>query len=272
MARLQVAVSGWVSPSSASPPSTSTDRYRRPRAPTPSSDPLCVLPSLCPAVSPQDCEPAMQFPDSDPYPRPLYALPPSLSSAGSSSARSSACTSAASALPAPDGPHVHVAGPDDRPPSADALLRILANDPSKPSPDHSLPNLRSRSSSIGNLLSHELPPRLQEKPSYDMSWQLVDERDEVAATDDETDDDVALLDHDPIPDLAEERTSAAVVADEGRGLIVQAGTTPLVTLQNQVPSGARYPLGLHACCSLIMQAPPTCFSEHPPLQVRCTRF
>ena len=206
----------------------------------------------------------MQFPDPDLYPRPLYTLPPSLSSAGSSSARSSACTSAASALPAPDGPNVHVAGPDDRPPSADALLRILANDPST---DHSLPNLRSRSSSIGNLISHELSPRLHEKPSYDMSWQLVDERDEVAATDDETDDDAVLLDHDLIPDLPEERTSAAVVAEEGRGLIVQAGNTPLITLQNQVPSGTRYPLGPHPCRSLIVQAPPTCFSEHPPLQL-----
>ena len=100
-----------------------------------------------------------------------------------------------------------------------------------------------------------------------MSWQLVDERDEVAATDDETDDDAVLLDHDLIPDLPEERTSAAVVAEEGRGLIVQAGNTPLITLQNQVPSGTRYPLGPHPCRSLIVQAPPTCFSEHPPLQL-----
>lgn len=224
--------------------------YRRPRAPSPSSEPSFVLPSLCPAVSPQDCD--MHLPDTDPYPfrppppsadsypfrPPLPSLPPSLSSAGSSSARSSTCTSSASAIPSTDFPHVHVAGRDDHPPSPDALLRFLANDPSKSSPDHSL------SSSIGNPISYE-HPRLQEKPSYDMSWQLLDERDEVPVTDDETDDDAALLDHDPVHDLgADERTSAAVIADEGRGLIVQAGSTPLIALQNQVPSGARYILYL----------------------------
>lgn len=194
----------------------------------------------------------MHLPDTDPYPfrppppsadsypfrPPLPSLPPSLSSAGSSSARSSTCTSSASAIPSTDFPHVHVAGRDDHPPSPDALLRFLANDPSKSSPDHSL------SSSIGNPISYE-HPRLQEKPSYDMSWQLLDERDEVPVTDDETDDDAALLDHDPVHDLgADERTSAAVIADEGRGLIVQAGSTPLIALQNQVPSGARYILYL----------------------------
>jgi hypothetical protein len=53
-------------------------------------------------------------------------------------------------------------------------------------------------------------------------------------SEDETDDengldegDSALVDHE------EERTSAAVVADEGRGLIVQAGTTPIVQLNVQ---------------------------------------
>ncbi|KAJ3479506.1 hypothetical protein NLJ89_g12325 [Agrocybe chaxingu] len=69
------------------------------------------------------------------------------------------------------------------------------------------------------------------KPSYDVSWQTVDEKDE---TEDETDDEHAI---DPIPseldDSHEERTAAAVVADEGRGLIVQGDSVPIVQLQVQ---------------------------------------
>ncbi|KAJ3564254.1 hypothetical protein NP233_g8417 [Leucocoprinus birnbaumii] len=78
------------------------------------------------------------------------------------------------------------------------------------------------------------PPNLKEKPSYDMGW-IVDEKDEVGLSGDETDDDQPLVDdHDPTLDEAdEERTSAAVIADEGRGLIVQADNTPIVQLQVQ---------------------------------------
>lgn len=158
-----------------------------------------------------------------------------------------------------DDGHVHVAEAEDDPPplgvgiSSDAV-HILANGhgsssnpvlTSKPPLDQthwSESSWPTRSSSIGNLNSHhEHPPRLQEKPSYDMSWQPVDERDEAALSDDETDDDAVLLEHDPLHDhLAEERTSAAMIADEGRGLIVQASTMPLVTLQNQVPPGTTH--------------------------------
>ncbi|KAF8633990.1 hypothetical protein AX15_001166 [Amanita polypyramis BW_CC] len=254
--------------SSSSSPTRSPASYRRPRAPTPSSDvsDLCHLPSLCPAQSPLDSSP-MHLPDPstfpDPYPfRPphhhLTSLPPSLSPAGSSSTRSSAYASSGSGLASADYGHIHVASDEDDSPigvgiTSDAVVQMLANDPSsnrilasKPSPDQARwsesysTNLRSRSSSIGNLNSHE-QPRLQEKPSYDMSWQPVNERDEAGVSDDETDDDVVLLDPMQVH-LGEERTSAAVIADEGRGLIVQAGTTPLVTLQNQVPSGEQYTL------------------------------
>lgn len=211
--------------------------YIRPRAPTPPS--ACVrLPSLCPAHSPVDSPgPSMILPDL-----------PSLSSAGSSSTRSSAYTTSGSLLASPDSTHIHVASLDDDVPDSFILpttTRLLA---SKPSLDQSRwSESRPRSSSLAYLASHDHPPppplptpppRLREKPSYDMSWQLVDERDEVGLSDDDTDDDAAL---DCLAyDIAEERTSAAIIADEGRGLIVQAGTTPLVTLQIQVPPGTTH--------------------------------
>jgi hypothetical protein len=95
-------------------------------------------------------------------------------------------------------------------------------------------SVRSRSSSVGNNSSghgHETSsPNLKEKPSYDMGW-IVDEKDEVGLSEDETDDDHGLADDHDEPD--EERTSAAVIADEGRGLIVQAESTPIVQLQIQ---------------------------------------
>ncbi|KAK2461771.1 hypothetical protein APHAL10511_006234 [Amanita phalloides] len=197
-------------------PSLSSATYSRPRAPSPPSRPSVLLPSICPAYSPQD---------SFPY---MHRLPlPSLSSPASSSARSSAYASSGSALPSADYPHIHVAGRDDDLPDIIPL-------PPKSSPDHSHPP------SISNFFSHEHPPIPHEHRSYDMSWQ-PDERDEAPVISDDETDDEALLDHDPLQDhLADERTSAAVIADEGRGLIVQAGTTPLITLQNQVPPGTTH--------------------------------
>ena len=160
----------------------------------------------------------------DPYPSNHFNSLPPLSSAGSSSTRSSAYTTSGSLLASSDSGHIHVASGDEDPSSSvgvgitsDDFVQMLASSTrslaSKP-----LEQSRSRSSSN----SHEhLPPPLHQKPSYDMSWQPVDEREELGLTDDETDDDVALLDSSSLQ-LGEERTSAAVIADEGRGLIVQA--------------------------------------------------
>ena len=78
---------------------------------------------------------------------------------------------------------------------------------------------------------HASPPQIHQKPSYDVSWQTVDEKDEVAMSEDETDDEHALelAEH----DLDHNRTAAAVVADEGRGLIVHGENVPIVQLQVQ---------------------------------------
>ena len=95
-------------------------------------------------------------------------------------------------------------------------------------------SIRSRSSSIGvsntNSLHESSMPRLRENPSFDMAWQTVDERDEVGLTSgDETDD--FGDDEDEDESKGEERTSAVVVAEEGRGLIVKGDGTPIAQLK-----------------------------------------
>lgn len=61
-----------------------------------------------------------------------------------------------------------------------------------------------------------------------MAWQTVDERDEAGLTsDDETDD---FDDEDGDESRGEERTSAIVVAEEGRGMIVRGDGIPAVHL------------------------------------------
>lgn len=203
----------------------------------------------------------MPLPDPSQYPDPYpfrHKSPPPLSSAASSSTRSSAYTSSGSALPYVDY-SVLVASPDDEPPpigyTSDPVVRILPTDPvqstsargplmttSRWSESYS-GGVRSRSSSLGNGLSnqaHEVsPPHLSQKPSYDISWQTVEEKDEVTMSEDETDDEPSLdaIDADS-DEKHEERTSAAVVADEGRGLIVQGDNAPIVQLQVQPGSSA----------------------------------
>ncbi|KIJ68241.1 hypothetical protein HYDPIDRAFT_24539 [Hydnomerulius pinastri MD-312] len=200
-----------------------------------------------------------QFPD--PYPQRLpysrisdrlSSTLPALSSAGSSSAstRSSAYTSSGSALAASEYGHVHIAsGEDDEIGVAvgitsDDVVKVLAGENSTSSSAGRTPidqtrwseysaSIRSRSSSIGlsntNSLHESGAPRLRENPSFDMGWQTVDERDEVGLTSgDETDD--FGEDEDGNDSKDEERTSAIVVAEEGRGLIVKGDGIPIVQL------------------------------------------
>ncbi|KAF8167917.1 hypothetical protein B0H34DRAFT_37639 [Crassisporium funariophilum] len=243
-----------------------TDSYARPRedyAPlTPSAFARPPKPSM-PLPDPS------QYPDPYPFRPPHHHLTsplPPLSSAGSSSAstRSSAYTSSGSALAFADYNNtVHVASGDEESIgvgiSSDSLVQMLANDPAASSsaraphlrtPDLSRwsesysSSIRSRSSSLGNginnMSAHDIspppppPPPLQQKPSYDVSWQTVDERDEVGMSEDETDDEHGLdvTDGDE-EEKDDERTTAAVVAEEGRGLIVHGDNVPIVQLQVQ---------------------------------------
>ena len=137
---------------------------------------------------------------------------------------------------------------DDQAATSDAVVRTLpsqsassrppilrSSDRSRWSDSYS----RSRSSSLVNGLSsnqaHEInAPHLSQKPSYDLSWQTVDEKDEGVLSEEETDDEPNLdANYVYSDEKHEERTSAAVIADEGRGLIVQGDNMPVVQLQVQ---------------------------------------
>ncbi|KAF8078424.1 hypothetical protein FPV67DRAFT_1404178 [Lyophyllum atratum] len=282
-------------PSAALPPSPlSPSSYGRPRAPTPSASDdhwspssdshslsTTALTSLYSIDSPlSDAHPSptsfarppkppmplpdpSQFPDPYPFRPPHYHLNslPALSSAGSSSTRSSAYTSSGSALASGDYGHVHVASGDDDSLgvgiTSDAVVRLLANDPNSSSSARGIQSrapvdqsrwsetysasVRSRSSSIGNInpgiAQENAPPKLQQKPSYDMGWQAVDERDETGMSEEETDDDHPLDDEEE-EEKEEERTSAVVIAEEGRGLIVHGDSVPIVQLN--VPPGTTH--------------------------------
>ncbi|KAG6887795.1 hypothetical protein C0995_012699 [Termitomyces sp. Mi166 len=247
---------------------------RRPRAPAEvwSDSPSVVHNALSLSADPQPSftrppDYQMPLPDPsqpDPHPfRPLHHhLPsvPALSSTSSSSTRSSAYTSSASGLASGDYGHVHVASGDDDESNvgvgitSDAVVQLLAKDPSVSSSARgiqsrapvdqsrwsgSYSNEKSRSSFVGSnnagSVSENPPPRLQQKPSYDMGW--VDERDEVGMSEEETDDDHPL-DDDEDEEKEEERTSAVVIAEEGRGLIVQGDNVPITQLQ--VPPGTTH--------------------------------
>ncbi|KAF9535838.1 hypothetical protein CPB83DRAFT_753504 [Crepidotus variabilis] len=210
----------------------------------------------------------MQLPDPSHYPDPYPFRPPhhhlasspvpALSSTASSSAstRSSAYTSSGSALAYVDYSNVHVASGDEDHVgvgiTTDSVVQMLANDPAHSTSargpifasrtqDHSTSrwsgsysdNVRSRSSSIGNGNHEASSPPLSQKPSYDVSWQTVDEKDETAMSEDETDDEQGL-DHLGVElNDNEEPTSAALIAEEGRGLIVQGDNTPVIHLHVQ---------------------------------------
>ncbi|KAG7099408.1 hypothetical protein E1B28_001261 [Marasmius oreades] len=220
------------------------------------------------AVSPSFERPSksMALPDPAQFPIPypfhppnhhMHSSPPGLSSADSSSAstRSSAYTSFGSALASSDDPHVHVAGSEYDESTmglgitSDSVVQLLTNDPTSSSA-HCYPSrtpldqtsstgysgTRSRSSSLANtnantIHGQEPTHRLRNQPSYDMSWQRVDERDEAGISEDETDEDHLLNDDEY--GIEEERTSAAVVAEEGRGQIVQGHSLPVSQLQVQ---------------------------------------
>ncbi|KAI9460839.1 hypothetical protein BJY52DRAFT_1117480 [Lactarius psammicola] len=207
--------------------------------------PYFQLPKSSPLPDPS------QFPDPYPFRTPQYLSsgPPTLSSGGSSiaSTRSSAAyTSSGSALASGDyGNHVQIASNDDEQAigvgiTSDDVVH-LTNQDSSMSTSTSVSqsrapidqarwsqsysgSIRSRSSLVRSNSSsgHENSiSSLQQKPC-DLSWQPVDERDEVELISDVDTEDTDL-EADDLPEVEreEERTSAIVIAEEGRGLIVR---------------------------------------------------
>ena len=206
----------------------------------------------------------VHFPDPYPFRPPhhhLISVPPALSSAGSSSAstRSSAYTSSGSALASGDYGHVHVAYGEEEVGVAvgitsDDVVQLMTSDSatsslSQPGTQSRAPidqtrwsdysaSIRSRSSSVGhsnsNSVNEVIAPRLSQKPSYDMNWESVDERDEAGLmSEEETDDDHGLeedLGDEDEEEQEEDRTAAVVIAEEGRGHIVRGDGVPIVQL------------------------------------------
>ena len=190
-----------------------------------------------------------QFPDPYPF-RPhqyLSSGPPTLSSGGSSiaSTRSSAAyTSSGSALASGDyGNHVLIASNDDDQAigvgiTSDDVVH-LANQDSSVSTSVSQSrapidqtrwsqsysgSIRSRSSLVRSNSSsgHDYSTSSVQQKPLDLSWQPVDERDEVELISDPDTEDTDLEVEDlPEEEQEEERTSAIVIAEEGRGLIVR---------------------------------------------------
>ena len=206
------------------------------------------------------------YPTEYPFRHPNFSTPPPpLSAAGSSStsARSSAYATSTNTLPYSDYNNVHIASGDEDSHQAleitpESLVQMLSSDPAASSsarrPYRSIDpsrwsesysnSIRSRSSSLGNGIAsngaHEVPPPLplplNPKSSYDISWQAAVEKDDIGMSEEETDDEHALGDTVNDTDLEgkdEERTSAAVVAEEGRGLIVQGDSISIIQLQIQ---------------------------------------
>ncbi|CAL1695962.1 unnamed protein product [Somion occarium] len=193
-----------------------------------------------------------QYPDPYPFRPPHWmhgASTPALSTTDSSSAstRSSAYTNSARSG---DYGHVHVALGNDEPDvgvgiTTDDVVQLLAQERANASSasQSKLPaensrwsdlyanSTRSRSSSghgkSDSVHENEHPPRLRTTPSFDVSWQAVDERDEIGLTsEDETDD---YGDDDDVDDEGDDElpTSAMIIAEEGLGVIVQGGNVPI---------------------------------------------
>ncbi|TFY78491.1 hypothetical protein EWM64_g5520 [Hericium alpestre] len=203
-----------------------------------------------------------QYPD--PYPfrslhQHLGSTPPTLSSgASSASTRSSAYTSSGSALATSEYSPVQVASGEDEEGiglgiTSDEIVQMIAQEtPASSSGSQSrVPidqgrwslsysgSIRSRSSlarsNSGSVHEKTLgSPSLHPQPSFDLSWQAVDERDEVDLTSGDETEETDLDDvEEEEEEREQERTSAAVIAEEGRGLIVQGHGVATVHLHVQ---------------------------------------
>lgn len=260
--------SGGVSPSSAYIVDSPDSDLSSPAIVPPRSKPTFVRPdsqasmSFDPGYSSSSARsprtPALpdpaQFPDPYPYRPPHWHVgtsTPALSSADSSTAstRSSAYTSSGRSV---EYNHVHVALGDDEPSvgvgiTTDDVVQLLANDAALASSsappiqgrapvdqtrwsDLYATSTRSRSSSVGRTepAQDNIVRVLRGTPSFDMGWQPADERDEVdLGSEDETDEDEL----DEEEEEEEEPTSAMIMAEQGRGIIVRGEDSPVVRLQ-----------------------------------------
>jgi len=81
---------------------------------------------------------------------------------------------------------------------------------------------RSRSSSVADSRVNSLALSSSSKPGSDGDWRALGEREEIGLTSEsETDDDACLDLDDEEGDEEEQPTSAMIIAEEGRGVIVR---------------------------------------------------
>ena len=194
---------------------------------------------LRPPPSPSIPPDSPQFTDSYVYRPPhQHLVPPPLSSTDSSSAstRSSAYTNFGSGVTSLDYGHVVVANGEDDPSvgvgiTSDEVVQLLGQHsssssrtpvdaPTRWSQLRSGP--RSRSSSVADSRVNSLALSSSSKPGSDGEWRVLGEREEIGLTSEsETDDDACLDLEDEDGDEEEQPTSAMVIAEEGRGVIVR---------------------------------------------------
>lgn len=106
-------------------------------------------------------------------------------------------------------------------------------DVTRQSPTRRPSTTRSRSSSMGQNATTSLHSEsVRNSACLDMTWESVDERDELGISEDDTDDD-HLLTADEDEDEEEERTAAIVIAEMGTGLIVHGDGVAVQSLQVQ---------------------------------------
>ena len=91
---------------------------------------------------------------------------------------------------------------------------------------------RSRSSSVADSRANSLALSSSSKRGSDGDWRILDEREEIgSASESETDDSACLVLDDEDGDEEEQPTSAMVIAEEGRGVIVRGEGGSVHTIQ-----------------------------------------
>ena len=92
--------------------------------------------------------------------------------------------------------------------------------------------LRSRSSSVADSRTNSLALSSSSRPGSDGDWRVLGEREDTGLTSEsETDDDACLDLDEEGGDEEEQPTSAVVIAEEGRGVIVRGEGGSVHTIQ-----------------------------------------
>ena len=115
---------------------------------------------------------------------------------------------------------------------------------------------RSRSSSVADSRTNSLALSSSSKPGSDSDWRMLGEREEIGLTSESETDDEACLDlDDEDGDEEEQPTSAVVIAEEGRGVIVRGEGGSVYSIQ--APPGQS-----HVPCACVLTTQPPAQAQH----------